>query len=483
MQQKSLKINATFTFVKAFMNLAFPLISFPYASHILLPEGIGKVNFANSVIEYFVLFANLGIFSYATREATKVHDDKIKLNKTCREIFSIQLISTAFSYLLLFLSFIFIPKFNDYRILLIVSSTKILFTTLGMDWIYNAFEEYKYITIRSIIFQISSLILLFTFVKTPDDYIFYALMGVFSSVGANICNIFYSFKFVNFFEKTKIELKKHIKPILIFFGNSCAVKLHTALDFVMVGFMMNDISVGYYSAANKINTLITGLITTVTYTLMPRCSYYFEKNKIEEYKNLIRKSVNLSLFFSIPSSIGIILICKPLIILFSGKEFLNAIPTMFALTPIIIITSFSTILNHVILFPARKEKYTLQSQIIGCILNIILNLIFIPIWGILGAAIGTLIVETVIAIYLLIFSFKSLKNCKILKNSLQSFLACIIMFFTISLMHYFIKNDIIFLFSSISTGSFLYYLCMLIQKNEIALMILNIIKKRFIKNK
>ena len=80
------------------MNIIFPIISFPYASRILLPSGIGKVNFANSIIEYFVMFAALGVVSYATREVAKIRDDNHKLNAFSREILLINFISTAISY-------------------------------------------------------------------------------------------------------------------------------------------------------------------------------------------------------------------------------------------------------------------------------------------------------------------------------------------------------------------------------------------------
>ena len=61
MGDKSLKKNAFYSFLRVFIGLLFPLVTFPYASRILLPEGIGKVNFANSIISYFILLGNLGI--------------------------------------------------------------------------------------------------------------------------------------------------------------------------------------------------------------------------------------------------------------------------------------------------------------------------------------------------------------------------------------------------------------------------------------
>ena len=181
---KSLKKNAFFNFVKCFMNIIFPIISFPYASRILLPQGIGRVNFANSVIEYFLIIAELGISTYAAREAAKIRDDKEKLNKFAREIFTINIFSTVFSYTLLLFSLIFVDKFSEYRTLLIICSTKVLFTTAGIAWLFTAMEDFGYITMRSIAFQVLSLIFLFAFVHDSGDVYQYAAMGVFSNVGS-----------------------------------------------------------------------------------------------------------------------------------------------------------------------------------------------------------------------------------------------------------------------------------------------------------
>lgn len=478
MLQKSLKKNAIYSFIKAFMNLAFPLISFPYASRVLLAEGIGKVNFANSIIEYFVMIATLGIGTYAAREATRLRDDRSAHNKFCKEILIINFISTAVAYLFLLIAFVFVSKFSEYRLLLIVCSTKILFTTIGMDWLYNAHEEYKYITIRSALFQLLSLVLLFTFVKTKDDYVAYAVMGVFSSVGSNVCNIIYSRRFFNFFEKAKIELKKHLRPIFVFFGMTCASKFHTALDSVMLGFMLSDVAVGYYSAANKIRSLVQGLITAVLYTFMPRSSYYLEKNKIEEYNALVSKTVNMSLFFSIPASVGIIVISHPLILLFSGEDFLGALSSMIVMAPIVFIVSLSSAITNVILTPNRLERYTFYSEIVGFILNIILNAVFIPIWGVFGAAVATLIVEIAIALYRYVFCFSFLKKCNIIKNLIQIIFASAVMFICLWILLKVIDDILLQIIISVTAGAVVYAAVTLVLKNESAYFLINEILKK-----
>ena len=287
--QKSLAKNAVFNFIKCFSNIIFPIISFPYASRILLPQGIGAVNFANSTVEYFILIAELGIGTYAAREAARIRDDRTALTKFTKEILLINFFTTILAYSLLILSLIFVSKFSDYRMLLIVCSTKVLFTTLGIEWLFVAKEEYGYITIRHGLFQIISLVLLFTLVKSKDDYLIYTAIGVFSNVGANIFNFIYSRKFINLFEKTPLEIKKHIKPICTFFGMRCADKVNNLLDTTMLGFISGDISVGFYSAATKLSKMVRELITSVIASFMPRSSYFLEKKNSDEYMVLVKK--------------------------------------------------------------------------------------------------------------------------------------------------------------------------------------------------
>ena len=171
MENKSLKKNAALNMIKTFIGLIFPLITFPYASRILQPTGLGKVNFAHSIISYFSMLAALGINTYAVREAAKLREDKTALTRFVKEIITINMISTIVAYVLLTISILFIPYFSDYKTLLVVCSGTILFTTLGMDWLYTALEEFSYITIRSILFQLLSMVLLFVFVHKQEDYL------------------------------------------------------------------------------------------------------------------------------------------------------------------------------------------------------------------------------------------------------------------------------------------------------------------------
>lgn len=477
MAQKSLKKNAFYNFARSFLNLVFPIISFPYASRILLPAGIGKVNFANSTIDYFVLIAGLGISTYAATEGARVRDNKQALDKLAREVTLINLISTVVAYILLACALFWVDKFNAYRMLLIVCSTKILFTTIGFEWLYTAEEEYRYITIRSFVFQVISMIFLFVFVKGPDDYLWYAGMGVLSNVGSNICNLFYIRKFINLFEKTKLEIKKHLKPIFLFFGMGCATKVQSALDAVMLGFMMGDTSVGYYSAAHKIKTMVAQLITAIIGTLMPRSSWYLEHKDMDAYDDIVGKAANIALFFSIPATFGVIAISKPLILIFSGEAYLPAVYAMRVLSPSIITISFTSFINNVILTPNRLERFTLQAEVIGSVLNITLNALLIPRWDYFGASVATMIAEFTIMLFMVAHARKFLSGKHIVKAFLQPLFGASAMLLVVLLVIKTIKNNFMQLCAGITTGVIVYAACMLLVRNQTALSVWQTLKK------
>ena len=478
MKQKSLKLNAFLNLVKALLNIIFPIISFPYASRILMPEGIGKVNFANSLIEYFVLIAALGITTYAVREASKIRDDKTKLSKFTKEILFINSFSTLVAYILLIVCFLFIPKFYEYRILIIICATKILFATIGMEWLYRAEEEFAYITIRQSVFQILSLILLFTFVKTKEDYYIYAGIGVFANVGANFFNFIHSRKFINLFIKTKLNIKKHIKPIITFFGISCAGKINNALDAVMLGFIIGDIAVGLYSAAIKINRMVIELITSAITSFLPRSSYYIENNNIKDYKKMIGKVCNATFFFSIPSAAGLFFLCKPIIILFSGARYIAAVPSMQILSISIIGSCGNSFLNSMIITPQRKERFTLIAQITAAFTNIILNILLIKRYEVFGAAIATVAVEFILPCVVLIPAWKYVRSKENIIGIIKSILSTCIMLFILYISCSKIENNILKIFVSVAIGGCTYAISYMLLRHSTAQEIVKIIQRK-----
>lgn len=472
--QKSLKKNAVLNVIKTLMGLIFPLITFPYASRILLPEGLGKVNFASSIVSYFAIISTLGIETYGIREAAKVRDDKIQLSQFTKEIFTINMISTVIAYILFIVAIIFVPKFIEYKILLIVTSSTILFTTIGINWLYSAVEDYGYITIRSIIFQFLSLILLFIFVKTKEDYIKYAAISVVSNVGSNILNFIHSRKYITLKTEIPMQFKKHLKPIFILFAMAVAVKIYTALDTTMLGFMKGDYEVGIYTAATKINKIVLSLVVAVTTVFMPRLSYYAKDEDKTKFNELVYQGFDILLLISVPCAIGLSLLSSSIISVFCGQNFDKAFLPMLIMNPIIVVIGISSYVGVNIFLSIGKEIYKLYSSIIGAVLNFCLNLILIPKFLSVGASISTLLAEITVTIVQIIL----LKNFFYLKPVLKSFgiylINSLIMAIFVFLCVFFIRSDILKIIIGSVVGSLVYFVLLYIEKNSFLFRLLKI---------
>ena len=214
----NLRTNAIYNALKTISTIIFPLITFPYISRVLLPDNVGKVNFGLSVVSYFSLIATLGMSTYAIRECAKVNKDKDKLSMVSSELFSISVCTTTIAYILLFLTLLFFRRFDEYRTLIIIQSTTILFTTLGADWLNSAMEDFRYITVRTVAFQAISIVLMLLFVRTQEDYIKYAVISVISSSGAGIVNIWYRRRYCKVRFTLDMKLKQHMGPVFAFFA-------------------------------------------------------------------------------------------------------------------------------------------------------------------------------------------------------------------------------------------------------------------------
>ena len=447
------------------MNLAFPVITFPYASRILAPEGIGKINFANSVVAFFVTLALLGTNSYATREAAKIRDDKYALSKFTKEILFINIFSTVFSYLFFFILVFTVKKFENYTVLLLICSIKIFFMIFGMDWLYAATEEFQYITIRSIIFQIISIVFLFLFVRSPNDLYWYALFGILSAVGSNICNFIHSRLYVDLSIHCKLEVSKHLKYIFTFFGMTLVANVYAVLDTTMLGFLTNDTQVGYYSAATKIVKMIIGILTSLATVLLPRLSYCIEKQDKNVFSSLLEKSMSVFWLLSMPMTVGIFLLTTPLLSTFSGTQFLDAQIPMKIISPLVFIYATASLLGSP-LSAMRKEKISLGAVICGAITNVTLNFCLIPKYGVSGAAIGTVVAESIVTGVQFIYLKTFFNNKNFWLNALQAIFATAIMGVAVFFIIEKTSNNILQLALGSSVGIFIYAGILLLFRNS-----------------
>ncbi len=426
MKKKSIGINAVLNGFRSVLNILFPIITFPYVSRVLLVKGIGIYNFSSSIVSYFLLIAGLGISTYAVREGAKLRENRSKITQFASQVFTINVWSTVLAYLLLFICLIIFSKLHSYLSCILIFSLQIFFTTLGTEWIYQIYEDYSYITIRSIVFQILSLILLFIFVRSPQDYLKYTAITVFSTVGSNVLNFIHARQYCHIHLVWRFNWKVHLGPIIILFFANVANMIYVNSDITLLGLMKNNYVVGIYSVSSKVYQIVKTLISAILIVTVPRLAMLFGKHRIKEYENILSKLSNVLVLLALPASTGLFMLAREIVLIISGPKYLRSINSLQILCFAYIFSILAWILSDCVLIPAKREKYVLRSMSASAILNIVLNIILIPFWNENAAAFSTVLAEMCMLIVNYHYAKDLVKDVFVSKTLLHTFISSII---------------------------------------------------------
>ena len=419
MKRKNMGINAILNVVRQALSVLFPLITYPYALRVLGAEGIGKVNYSSSIVRYFSLLAMLGVTNYAIREGAKLRDNKEKLSIFITEVFSINLVTTVLSYVLLGLTILIIPNFKDYSLLMLLQSSSIILTTLGIDYVNNIYEDFFLITVRSIITHIVSLILLFLFVKTPNDYYKYAFLTVITTGIICITNLFYCRRYVNLSFKLSKNTLRHLKPMIILFANTLAIYVYVNVDTTMLGWIKGDTTVGLYTASVNVYSILKNILSAIYVVAVPRLANCMGREDKEGYKKISTEIFGYLILLLIPICVGVISLAPEIMMFMGGDEFLDSALSLRILGIALFFAIFGGFITACINITLGREKDTLIATIISALINFLFNLVAIPYLSLYGAALTTLLSEGFVLVFCFIripnrseyFNQKKLKRC------------------------------------------------------------------------
>ena len=477
MKKKSLALNAFLNSLRSVLNIIFPLITFPYISRKLTVEGIGIYNFSSSIVSYFLMIAALGISGYAIREGAKYRNNKDKIERFSSEVFTINMASTLVAYVLLFLCLIIFSKLHSYILCILIFSLQIFFTTIGTEWIYQIYEDYTYITVRSIIFQIISIVLLFIFVRKPNDYLNYAAITVFSAVGANILNFIHARQYCHIHLVFHFNWKKHIIPILILFATSVTMMIYVNSDVTLLGLMKDNYVVGIYSVSSKIYVMVKTVINALVMVTIPRLAVFYGREKIKNYNEILANLTNTLVTLVLPASIGLFMLSKEVILIISGPKYLRATSSLQILCFAYFFAVLNYVLNDGVLIVTKREKYALRGTMVSAIINIVFNLIFIPLWNENAAAISTVLAE--MSLFIMDYHYSKdivnniFKSRELLRNLVTSAIGCVGIVIICLLCNLGFLSMLLKTIFSIVLSVVIYGAILVLMKNKIALDILD----------
>ncbi len=399
----SIKLNFVMNIILTASAFLFSVVTSPYVSRILLPEGTGRIAFAVSITSYFALIARLGIPTYGIRACAQVQDHPEELTRTAQEIFLINVVMTAVVYLVFFSSLILIPSFRQESLLLLICSTTMILNLLGVEWLYKALEQYRAMAVRSLVFNLAAILLTFLLVHTKEDLAVYGAITVFANVGANGLNFFYARKYISFTPCKGYQFTRHLKPVFVLFALSVATTIYTNLDVVMLRMMTDSQEVGYYDAAVKIKNLMVIFATSLGTVLLPRISYYVKTDQQSQFHHLIKKSFSFVALTALPLCLYFILMAEECISFIFGHAYLSAAGAVKIILPTVFLIGLTNVIGIQMLVPLGKEHLVVYSTCAGAAVDVILNALLIPQYRSAGAAMGTLVAEITVLLVQLWF--------------------------------------------------------------------------------
>lgn len=477
-KEKSVVKNILLNVIRVSLSVIFPLITFPYVSRVLLTENLGKVNYAQSIENYFALIAALGMSTYAVREGARKRSSKDEFQIFADEVFSVNMITTVAAYLLMTITIVGIPKLRLYAGLILLQSISIILTTVSVDWINSVFEDYFYITVRSFVVQVVLLIVMFVMVKKPEDYYLYALLTVLSNGISCVLNYIYTRKYCRVHLIKNCHFFAHIKNLLVFFANNLAVSLYLNAGTTMLGYMVGEFTVGIYSVAVKVYNVVKAVIAAMFTACIPRLTGYYGKNETEKYKNLVNNVTIICTLFVFPMVTGLILLARPIVLILSGENYIQSVSSLSIISIGIIGAIYGGIATNCVNLPLGREKDNLKATILAAVTNIFLNIILIPLFRENGTAITTVIAEFTVLLYCIstnkefwnIIDFK-----KLLPNILISLLESVAIIATHFTLKDMVSNEFIYMFVLILASAVEYIALLIIFRNP---MFYNLIAKR-----
>lgn len=396
MSEKAVSVKKNFLLNASYqvLTVIIPLVTVPYLSRVLGADGVGIAAYTQSIANYFVLFAMMGMSTYAVRSISIARSENHSISKVFSELYYCQLLF-ALPTLVCFIVFNLILP-NGYSALEWCWGLWIISAAFDVSWLYFGLEDFKVPTIRSFIVKIVQLICIFLFVRSSSDLVVYVLLCSGSLLLTQILLWPFLSKKVRFTKVRLATVVKHVKPCLVLFLPVLAISLYTLVDKIMLGQMSSINEVGYYEYAEKACKMPLTVITAFGAVMLPRMAFLFSDQSADA-QNKASSYIQKSIFF-----MGVAGCCMACAIAgsswqiantFFGPGFESCTSLLIILSGILPALSVANVLGTQCLLARGKDMQYTAAVSVGAVVNVTLNLLLIPHFAAVGAAVATLLAE------------------------------------------------------------------------------------------
>lgn len=438
----SVKDNFVYNIVLTVGQLLIPLLSFPYLTRILKPDGIGLISFVESIVMYLILLASLGIPIYGVREIAKCYT-KEERSKIFFEIFSIHIFSIVFGLAAYFIVIFSFSKTYNNLPFFTIGAVSYLAGNLTFEWFFQGSENYKFITIRTLLVKCAVLVAIFTLIKSPGDLLlYYGVLATGLLINA-VINIFYLRKQVTFKRPAVTAVKKHIRPIFSLFATRFAISVYAILLNALIGFLSTNKAIGFFSAAYKVYIVSVTLMLAYNTVIIPKMTKSYMQNDETAMHYYCNSAYNFIIDFAVPFSAFILVNAYSIIHLLAGDQYDRSINDLRILAPLIFIISLSNVFAMNILTPMGNDKYFLYAVTSGMVFSLLISVPLIIYYSDIGACTGLFLTEVSICFILVYYVKKTWHFTLNIRRLLICFMLLIPFYFINILIQYYVSNFII----------------------------------------
>lgn len=440
--KKSILKNYLYNVIYQIVQVIVPIILIPYTNEVLGLSKVGMYSYTNSIVILFSYGAVLGFGIAGSIHVASVRDNPEKLRSSFFEI----LISKSISSLLFIIIFIayvliFVPISN--QIYFWLQGIFLLSSLIDITWFYTGNEDLKNVMFRNILIKVIGMILIFAFVKGQSDFIIYIIILSTSQFFGQFVLWFDLKKYVVFTKKTSISssniymmLWESIKNFL----PQNALMINTVLSVFLCGLLTNSNYSGQLDLTNKLITMCIMFFSSLGMVVSPRISYYYMNNEQKLIQDQLFINSKIMLFFALPIVFGIFSSSELIVSIFLSPEFNLGIALLSILALRIVIMVINDIIANQYLIPTRRSKIVSISILVSILSTIILNFLFIILFGPLGSALALVSSEIIMVLMLILYSFRELKIASIFIKSWKIFVSSVIMYLFILIFSLFRDN-------------------------------------------
>ena len=456
--------------------LILPLITTPYVSRVLGPNGVGINAYTNSIAQYFILLANLGIALYGNREIAYVREDKNKLTLVFWEIQCLKVVTTLIS---VFIFIILAKIYSQYSTFLYLQSINVIAVVFDISWLYMGIEDFKKTVIRNTLIKIVSIILIFLFVKDRSDVALYIFILAISTFLGHITlwpflkdTLNRNFKFHG------LRPFRHLKPTIALFVPQIATQIYLVLNKTMLGTMRGPKFSGYYNYSDSLIKMVLALATALGTVMLPHIANAFSNKQYERVNKLLYKSFDYVTAIATPMAFGLAGISHTLVPIFYGKGYYQVGTAMTIEAVVIILISWSGTIGTQFLLPINRVKAYTTSVMLGAITNIVLNIPLIYFYGLYGAMVATVISELIVTSYQINYVKTIVDLSSLFRYTFGYLFAGLVMFIPIFYLSITFKPTFTMLLTELVIGALIYIFFIVFFRRDIVVYAIEILNKR-----